>query len=148
LRGAQETSDFVQETLSAAARQLDRFEYRGIGSLWGYVRRIGLNLIAQAGRRRGLPIDLGYRPVKTPVPVAHELPPLEAMLHSEQLSAIEAALQRLRGAERNAVLLRFEIHRSYKVIARECGYPSAAAARMAIRRALARLAKILAKFAP
>lgn len=53
-------------------------------------------------------------------------------VHAERLLAIEDALQRLPGAERDAVLLRLEVDLPYEVIARECGYPSADAARMAI----------------
>ena len=147
-RGVHETADFVQESLSAAVQQLDRFEYRGIGSFWGYLRRIGLNLIGQAGRRRGLPIAADHALDTAHAPVARELPPSQAVLHAERLLAIEEALQRLPGAERDAVLLRLEVDLPYEVIARECGYASADAARMAIRRTLARLAKDLARFAP
>ena len=148
LRGVEETADFVQETLSAAVRQLDRFEYRGMDSFWGYLRRIGLNLIGQASRRHAPPVAAGRALRTVPVLVAHEPPPLQEMMHAELQLALEDALQHLPGAQRAAVLLRVEIQRPYKVIARECGYPSADAARMAVRRALARLAKGLASFAP
>jgi RNA polymerase sigma factor (sigma-70 family) len=148
LRSVQETADFVQETLSAAAQQLDRFEYRGIGSFWSYLRRIGLNLIGQAGRRRGLHIAADYAWDSAHEPVARELPPSLAAQQNERLLAIEDALQRLPRAECNALLLRLELDQPYKVIAREGGYPSADAARMAVGRALARLARVLARFAP
>jgi len=147
-RGVEETQDFVQETLSAAARQLDRFEYRGLGSFWGYLRRIGLNLIGQASRRRGLPIAADHASGTSHEPVARELPPSLAVQQNERLLAIEDALQRLPRAECNALLLRLEFDQPYKVIAREGGYPSADAARMAVGRALARLARVLARFAP
>jgi hypothetical protein len=37
-----------------ALQRLEYFEYRGLGSFWGYLRRVGINqILSQA--RRGLP---------------------------------------------------------------------------------------------
>jgi DNA-directed RNA polymerase specialized sigma24 family protein len=53
----------------------------------------------------------------------------------------EAALQRLRPEEREAIIARVEMERSYQEIAISLGKPSADAARMAVSRALLRLAE-------
>ena len=144
-----ETGDIVQETLTAALLQLERFEFRGIGSFWSYLRRIGLNLIKQEVRRRGLPMEGTPDPtwIDEAAAASGNGPP-STLLRKERLEAFDAALEGLSEPARSALLLRLELGLSYESVAHECGYPSADAARMAIGRTMARLAQELAAFEP
>lgn len=148
-RGVLDTGDVVQETLTAALGQLERFEYRGLGSFWGYLRRIGINLILQEERRRGIRSAEGSDPTRLAVVAddSGENPPVSA-LRKETIEAFEAALERVAEPARAALLMRLELGLPYGVIAGECGYPSADAARMAIGRSMAWLAHELAAFEP
>ena len=67
--------------------------------------------------------------------------PLEAAIGSETLERYETALARLSEAEREAVVTRVEFGLSYGEVAEVLGKPSADAARMAVVRALVRLAR-------
>jgi DNA-directed RNA polymerase specialized sigma24 family protein len=62
-------------------------------------------------------------------------------LSEEQFQAFEKALEKLSDQQRQAVLMRLELELDYDVIAAECGYPSANAARMGIARTLGRIGK-------
>ena len=60
---------------------------------------------------------------------------------SEAVERYEAALARLRAEEREAIVARIEMGGSYQEVAQALGKPSADAARMAVSRALLRLAE-------
>jgi len=67
--------------------------------------------------------------------------PLEEAIGAEAVDRYEAALQRLRPDEREVVVARVELGLSYQQIAATHEKPSADAARMAVSRALVRLAE-------
>ena len=67
--------------------------------------------------------------------------PLEEAIGSEALQRYEAALARLPEADRELVLARVEMGLSYAEVAASTERPSADAARMAVGRALVRLAE-------
>ena len=67
--------------------------------------------------------------------------PLEATIGAQALARYEAALARLPAPERELVIARIELGRAYADIAEEFGKPSANAARMAVARAIVRLAE-------
>ena len=67
--------------------------------------------------------------------------PLEAAIGSQTLDRYEAALARLTEDEREAVVTRVEFGLSYAEVADALGKPSADAARMAVVRALVKLAR-------
>jgi RNA polymerase sigma-70 factor (ECF subfamily) len=67
--------------------------------------------------------------------------PLEAAIGSQTLERYEAALARLTDEEREAVVTRVEFGLSYAEVAEALGKPSADAARMAVVRALVKLAR-------
>jgi RNA polymerase sigma factor (sigma-70 family) len=144
-RGISDTEDIVQETLAAALSQLDSFEYRGVGSFWNYLRRIGLNRIAQ--ERRDLRPAAGEIDVhdSRDAPSDHDANPLSALLDREQAQQLEAAIARVAQPHRDALLLWLELDLGYEAIASECGYPSRDAARMAICRAIEALSSHLAR---
>jgi len=71
--------------------------------------------------------------------------PLEAAIGGEAVSRYEAALARLRPEEREAVVARIEMDGTYQDVAAALGKPSADAARMAVSRALLRLAEEMSR---
>ena len=70
--------------------------------------------------------------------------PLEDAIGGEILGRYEEALERLKPGDREAILARVELGLSYQEVARALGKPSTDAARMAVSRALLRLAKEMA----
>jgi RNA polymerase sigma-70 factor, ECF subfamily len=133
-----ETDDLVQDTLAAALRNLDEFEPRHPGSLLAYLRLGLMNRMrdeVRRARRRGAPVEL---PADCP---DYGLSPLEQVLGRAELRRYEQALRRLRTEHREAILWRIEGQCSYEELAVALGKPSANAARVAVRRALMRLAK-------
>ena len=67
--------------------------------------------------------------------------PLDEAIGREAVARYEASLERLKPEERQAVILRVELQLPYAQIAEEMQKPSADAARMAVARALVRLAE-------
>jgi len=139
-RDLSDTEDLVQETIISALRHLDHIEIRGEGALQAYLRRAVLNRIRDELRRhgrRGLveTLDENVR--------AKEDSPLEIAIGNEALERYEAALSRLSSGDREAVIARIELGQTYAEIASVLGKPSTEAARMAVNRALARLARLM-----
>jgi len=139
-RDLSDTEDLVQETIISALRHIDHIEIRGEGALQAYLRRAVLNRIRDELRRhgrRGLveTLDENVR--------AKEDSPLEIAIGNEALERYEAALSRLSAGDREAVIARIELGQTYAEIASALGKPSTEAARMAVNRALARLARLM-----
>lgn len=145
-RGMLDTDDIVQEVYASALSTLDRFEYRGIGSFWAYLRRIGINHLRQIARRPSN--DGRMEPAldaSAPDPAAPDSGPISKLMKKEQLEAFEKALERISEAGRDALLMRLELDLGYEAIAAECGFPSADAARMAVCRAMGRVAEEMSR---
>lgn len=136
-RSAFDTHDLVQGTLIHVVQRLDTFEPRHDGALQAYLRQALLNRIRdevrRAQRRPVESLDSG-QPASSPSP-------LEEAIGSEALERYEAALERLRPDDREAIIARIEMGSSYPEVAEALGKPSVAAAHMAVSRALVRLAK-------
>jgi RNA polymerase sigma-70 factor (ECF subfamily) len=137
-RDVADTSDLVQETLVETFKNLDGFVPRGVGALQGSVRQAFRNRLINQLRRA----------VKRPAHVEMEsgMPdtatsPLEAAIASETLERYEAALARLSQDERDAIIARIEFRLPYAEAAERLGKSSADAARMAVVRALVKLAR-------
>lgn len=142
VRGALDTHDLVQVTLSNVVQQLPSFEPRHEGAFQAYVRQALLNRIrdeARRGQRRGAPETLD-----TAVPSA-DCSPLEELIGTEALERYEAALENLRPADREIIIARVELGLSYPELAAALGKPSVAAAHMAVSRALVRLAQEMSR---
>jgi RNA polymerase sigma factor (sigma-70 family) len=140
VRDLSDTEDLVQETIISALRHIDHIEIRGEGALQAYLRRAVLNRIRDELRRhgrRGLAetLDENVR--------AKEDSPLEIAIGNEALERYEAALSRLSAGDREAVIARIELGQTYAESASALGKPSTEAARMAVNRALARLARLM-----
>lgn len=137
LRGPQETADLVQNAIKATLDRLDTFEVRHQGALQAYLRTAVLNQIRDLVRqqqRRGLPVELPESLEN------HDPSPLELAIGAENLSRYEAAVERLSQSDREAIIGRIELQYTYDELAVVLGKSSPDAARMAVTRALKRLA--------
>ena len=136
-RSLLDTSDLVQETLMRTLEGLDRVEVRGPGGFQAYVRQAVLNRIRDqvrwASRRPGSEAELPELPDPAPSPLEHAI-------GADLLDRYEAALARLSDEDRQLLHLRIELDFDYAEIATMTERPSRDAARMAVQRALARLA--------
>jgi RNA polymerase sigma-70 factor (ECF subfamily) len=135
-RDMADTDDLVQETLVRTFKRIGQFEPRGVGALQAYLRQSVLNAIREELRRkerRPDATDLNGLEADT------HLSPLEQAIGSEAIDRYERALQRLKEAEREAIIGRLEMGYTYEELAEALGKPTADAARKAAQRALVRL---------
>jgi RNA polymerase sigma-70 factor (ECF subfamily) len=137
-RGLLDTEDIVQETIVKTVRNIDHIEGQREGALQAYLREALRNRFADAYRRVA-----GQDPniaIESNVP-SIDPSPLEVAIGVETLARYDAALRRLKPEDREAVILRVELCYEYVEIAVLLGKSSPAAARVAVSRALARLAR-------
>lgn len=137
VRDIADTQDLVQETLLQTFKRIDRFEARGEGALGAYLRQSVLNRIRDEYRRAGRRPEAAPLDSQAPDEGAS---PLEHAIGRETLEKYESALARLRAEDREAIVARIEMSFTYEEMAKLLGKPSANAARMAVERALIRLA--------
>jgi RNA polymerase sigma-70 factor (ECF subfamily) len=137
-RDLAETQDIVQEAVFQTFKGIGRFEARGEGALQAYLRQAVMNRIRMEIRR------VGRRPGTDeldPSLEANQPSPLELAVGRDVVDRYEAALARLRPADREAVIGRVEMGLTNEELADVLEKPSANAARMAVERALIRLAE-------
>jgi RNA polymerase sigma-70 factor (ECF subfamily) len=137
-----DTQDLVQETLVRAFRRIGEFEYRGEGAQQAYLRQAVLNGIRAEIRRaarRPASLELG-----TDVEDA-ALSPLEIAIGRQAIERYDHALEALCPEDRELVVARVEFGLSNAELARAFQKPTPNAARMALQRALVRLADQLRK---
>jgi RNA polymerase sigma factor (sigma-70 family) len=139
-RDLADTDDLVQDALLQTLKHLDGFESRHPGALQAYLRQAVMNRIRNEIRRA----------TRHPSPETLDsaapdeaLSPLEELIGKQTLDAYEEAMAALEPAEREAIIGRVELGLSYEELATAMGRPSADAARMAVGRALLKLAKLL-----
>jgi RNA polymerase sigma-70 factor (ECF subfamily) len=137
-RGMLETADIVQAVAAKAVRRLAAIDVDQPGALGGYLRQAIANEIAEVWRRAGRTPFETTAGESIPAAVTS---PLERLIGAERLRRYEAALQRLAPAERETIVARFELAYGYDDLARYLGKPSAGAARVAVHRAVKRLAE-------
>jgi RNA polymerase sigma factor (sigma-70 family) len=139
-RSLRDTDDLVQETLVHTLRHVGDFELRHEGALQSYLRQAVVNRVRDQVRLYN----------RTPLHASLEdadgfadpgASPLDDAIGHEAAERFEAALQRLRPEDREMVIARIELQQSYAQIAAAHGKSSADAARMAVTRALVRLAE-------
>jgi RNA polymerase sigma-70 factor (ECF subfamily) len=136
-RGALDTHDIVQDTLAQVIQGLGSFEPRHDGAFQAYLRQALLNRVRDQMRwaqRRPTDALASNRPDEGPSPI-------EEAIGSEAVARYEAALQRLKPSDREAIIARIELGHSYPDVARALGKPTVAAAHVAVSRALVKLAK-------
>lgn len=136
-RSLLDTGDLVQETLLRALENLDSIEVRGPGGFEAYVRQAVLNRIRDqvrwARRRAGSEaVSETFRD--------HAPSPLEEAIGADTIRRFEDAMEALSEEERQLLHLRIELDLGYEEIAAMIGRPTADATRMAIQRALHKLA--------
>lgn len=139
-RSLAETQDLVQNAVVRALPHLKTFEAKHPGALQAYLRQAVNNHIRDEIRK------VKARPAVAPLSDEHPdagPSPLERAIGREGLERYEAALQRLRPSDREAIVARVELQQSYEEIAIALGRPSADAARMAVVRALQNLVKAM-----
>lgn len=135
-RGHLDTVDLVQEAAINAVARLQTFEPRGVGAMQGYLRRSVINKIRDEMRRvsrRPLPAEL------TDNIFSDDATPLERLMLKRRYRQYKAALKRLRPKDRDLVVARMESQWTIQQIRQSFGFATAAAARMAVTRALRRL---------
>ncbi|REJ85138.1 MAG: hypothetical protein DWQ36_14750 [Acidobacteria bacterium] len=143
-RGMLETADLVQVALAGAAKHLSTLRTSDPGVFHGYLRRSILNRVTDEVRKAA------PRPESASAVVDSRVPddgpsPIEQLIGRESLQRYERALALLSDGERAAVHTRIELGLAYKDVALALGKPSADAARMAVARAIARLASEMAR---
>jgi len=135
-----DTADVVQDVLMRTFRRIDLFEHRGRGTLQAYLRRGVENRILDEMRR------VRRRPSVEDEEAADEIPAqgpsaLDGVLDAEQEARYKRALAMLSDDERLLVVGRLELGYSYEQLALVSHRPSKEAARMALRRAVLKVAE-------
>ena len=139
-RAAHDTADVVQDALLQTIRRIDHFEDRGKGALKAYLRQAVDNRIRDVMR------SVGRRPVEALDDTTFDLPapdpsPFDAAAAAERDRRYKTALDTLSEEERQLVVGRLELGYNYDQLALISGRPTAEAARLAVRRAVIRLAE-------
>jgi RNA polymerase sigma-70 factor (ECF subfamily) len=137
-RDLNDTADLVQDTVLATLKQLDRFEARREGALQAYLRQAISRRIIDVIRYRK------RRPEATDIPESladDGTSPLDKAIGEQNRDRYEAALGRLRDEDREAIVCRVELQYTYDELAVALDKPTANAARVAVLRALHRLAQ-------
>jgi RNA polymerase sigma factor (sigma-70 family) len=137
-RDMAETEDLVQETVVRSFRNMRTFDFRHDGALRAYLRQAVMNRIRDECRR------VARRPAAAElsegVP-SGDRSPLELAIGQQAVARYEAALNELGDDDRQAIVARVEMGFSFQELAVMMGKPSADAARVAVSRALVRLAE-------
>lgn len=139
-RHIDDTEDIVQDVLVQAMRNVGHFEQRQEGAFASYLRTAVLNRIRNRVRHAGVkdraqqPVADTYQPPRSP---------LEEVIGVQALERYERALAEMREADRELIVARVELDCSYEELAELTERPSANAARMALTRALVRLAEAM-----
>ncbi len=134
-----DTDDLVQDTVFQTLKRLPAFEPQHEGALQAYLRQAVVNRIRDEVRRAGR--HPGAEGLEEEGYVDAAASPLDEAIGAEAVARYERALDQLRPEERQAVILRVELQLPYVQIAQEMRKPSPDAARMAVARALVRLAE-------
>jgi len=132
-----DTDDMIQDTLVRTFRSVEAFVPRHDGAFAAYLRQVLDNRIRDEVR------NATRRPRGDEISESRagsEVSPLEAAIGGEALRRYEGALGRLSEDDRALVLSRIELGLGFAEVARATNKPTADAARMAVRRALVRLA--------
>ena len=137
LRTMLDTGDLVQDAIVNALPHLNGLEIRTEHAFQFYLQRAVKNRIIDLHKRAG------RRPIREEIPEDARTPdssPEVKAIQAEALERYERALASLKNEESQALVLRVELGFDYQEIATQLGKPSADAARMAVTRAMVRLA--------
>jgi RNA polymerase sigma-70 factor (ECF subfamily) len=141
-RGSLDTGDLVQDAALHLLNRLDGFEPRHVGAMQAYLRQSVINRIRDEVRR------IGRQPVPVELPDDHasdHTSPLETAIQAEAYDRYRAALTELAPRDRELIVARIEVQWSLPEIAQRFGLRTVDAARMAVTRAVRKLASRLAR---
>jgi RNA polymerase sigma factor (sigma-70 family) len=137
-RDLSDTQDLVQDTVLRALKHVKTFHPQHDGALQAYLRQAVANRIRDELRRAHR--QPGKEELQDNVP-ANVASPLALAIGEEMVQRYETALAELRPEDREAIVARVELGQSYEAVAAALGKPSVDAARVAVQRALVKLAK-------
>ncbi len=132
-----DTEDIVQDTLLQSIRQIDGFSPNHDHAFWAYTCQALRNRLTDAVRRAN------RRPSRGALSDDHAADnpsPLELAVGSDTLRLYEDALSRLRSMDRELIIAKVELGFDYSEITELVGKASVGATRVAVSRALIRLA--------
>ena len=141
-RDVADTDDIVQEAVLRTFARIGEFESKHEGALQAYLRQAILNRIRDELRRAAIrtpSIELD------PTSPDQGASPFEQAVGAEMAERYEAALSSLPDDDREAIVARVELGGSYQEVAVALGKPTPDAARMAVGRALLRLAEAMGR---
>jgi RNA polymerase sigma-70 factor (ECF subfamily) len=138
-----DTEDLVQDAFARTLARLDRVAPPRSEAVFAYFRQAILNRIRDEIRRPHIMDALAEdsRSEKA----ASGPSPMEEVIGHEVVDRFEAGLAQLSAADRDCIMARIELGLSYQDIADLLAKPSPDAARVAVGRALARLARKMAR---
>jgi RNA polymerase sigma-70 factor (ECF subfamily) len=134
--GAAETHDLVQDAALAVWNRMGHLDFKNAGDLDAYVRQAMINRIRDQARRAHV------RPPLVPLEddvVDHAPSALDRAMSAEAMARYQRAFEALDVGDREALIARAEMGYTFEQIAQLTGRASAAAARMAVNRAIAKL---------
>ncbi len=140
-----DTDDVVQDVTIKVFRRLHCIELRFPGALLAYLRRSVSNRVADEHRRA-----VRQGPTSTlddNLPDGHQSP-LDLTIDRDKVRAYRAALLTLSHDDRLAIVMRLERGEGYDAIAARLGKPTPNAARVAVARAMFKLAKHMGPITP
>jgi RNA polymerase sigma factor (sigma-70 family) len=144
-RDGSDTQDMVQDAILQTLRHVAHIQVDGPGALHRYLRTAVMNRIRdelRRAQRRGQAEPLGDD-IRSSL-----ASPLENAIGREAVDAYESALTDLPETERELIIAHLELGLSYQELAAAFERPSPDAARMAVRRAMFKLAHAMSKFRP
>jgi|SRR5262245_25806634 len=140
VRTMSDTQDVVQDAILRVLGHLATFHPERPGALHAYLRTAVTHRIydeLRQVRRRPVPAEADEDLVSA------QPSPHDAAVKQEDQELFDAALMELRDDDRELVIARIEWGLSYAQIAAAVGKPTADAARIAVRRAVMRMAEIM-----
>lgn len=142
LRTMLETADLVQDAVINTLPHLESLEIRSERAFEYYLKQAIKNRVIDLQKRSR------RRPQRAETPrdvVESAASPEDVVLRADDADHYRSALARLKESERQAIVLRVERGLSYEEVAIQLGKRSPDAARMAVSRAIVRLAGIMAR---
>jgi RNA polymerase sigma-70 factor (ECF subfamily) len=137
-RDMSDTEDLVQDSMLQTFKRIDRIDVAHEGALQAYLRQAVINRIRDQFRRAGRVPPVAALDSQQP---GQDASPLDIAIGHEAVERYERALARLRPEDRAAIVARIEMDCTNEEIAVALKKPSANAARMAVERALVKLAQ-------
>jgi len=137
-RGISDTADVVHDAVLHTLRHIPSFAPQRDGALLGYLRCALVNRIRDQFRTA---VRRPMSALTDEDPQDASASPLDDAMGRQDRERYLRALKDLRPADRHAIVARLELGYTYEQLALVLRKPSAVAARLAVRRALMRLAR-------